>query len=58
MTIARARKAKSKIEVSKSKEKNPIFDVQAFLDTAGLARKVTEYRNGQKIFAQGDSAKM
>jgi CRP/FNR family cyclic AMP-dependent transcriptional regulator len=57
MTIARPSNGKSKIEVLKSKEKNPTFDVQAFLDSAGLARKVTEYRKGQKIFTQGDAAK-
>jgi CRP/FNR family cyclic AMP-dependent transcriptional regulator len=50
MTIARPSKGKSSIEVSKSKENNPAFDVRAFLDSAGLARKVTEYRKGQKIF--------
>jgi CRP/FNR family transcriptional regulator, cyclic AMP receptor protein len=56
MTIARPSNGKSSIEISKSKEKNPAFDVRAFLDSAGLARKVTEYRKGQKIFAQGDLA--
>jgi CRP/FNR family transcriptional regulator, cyclic AMP receptor protein len=37
--------------------KVPIFDVQAFLDSAGLARRVTEYRRSEKIYSQGESAK-
>ncbi len=32
------------------------FDAQAFLDSAGVARKVVEYRRSQKIFSQGDPA--
>src|ERR1700704_4947818 len=31
------------------------FDVQAFLDSAGIPRKVMAYRRGEVIFAQGDS---
>jgi Cyclic nucleotide-binding domain len=46
------RKIKSKI---KSKGKTA-FDVQAFLDSAGVARKVVEYRRRQTIFSQGDPA--
>src|SRR5437762_311072 len=30
------------------------FDAQAFLESAGIARKVVSYRTGQVIFAQGD----
>ena len=37
--------------------KVPVFDVQAFLDSAGVARKVMEYRSSQKIYSQGDPAK-
>ena len=33
------------------------FDVQAFLDSAGVARQVVEYRRSEKIYAQGDPAK-
>jgi CRP/FNR family transcriptional regulator, cyclic AMP receptor protein len=36
--------------------KAPVFDVQAFLDSAGLARKVVEYRRSQRIYSQGDPA--
>jgi CRP/FNR family cyclic AMP-dependent transcriptional regulator len=35
----------------------PVFDAQAFLDSAGVSRKVVEYRQKQKICAQGDPAK-
>ena len=37
--------------------KVPVFDAQAFLDSAGVARKVVEYRRSQKIYSQGDPAK-
>ena len=30
------------------------FSAQAFLDSAGIARKVVEYRSNELIFAQGD----
>ena len=30
------------------------FDAQVFLDTAGLAKKVVNYRSGEAIFSQGD----
>jgi CRP-like cAMP-binding protein len=30
------------------------FNAQAFLDSAGLARKVVEYRRAETIFSQGD----
>src|SRR5437660_1588538 len=32
------------------------FDAQAFLDSAGVARKIVQYRRSQKIYAQGDPA--
>jgi CRP/FNR family transcriptional regulator, cyclic AMP receptor protein len=32
------------------------FDPQAFLDTAGAARKVIDYRRGETIYSQGDVA--
>jgi CRP-like cAMP-binding protein len=31
-----------------------LFDAQAFLDSAGLSRKIVEYRRGSVIFTQGD----
>jgi len=33
------------------------FDVQTFLESAGLSRKVVEFRRKQIIYHQGDSAK-
>src|SRR5258708_12432493 len=50
--IASASKIKSK---RKSTQKRA-FDSQAFLDSAGVARKVVEYRRSQKIYSQGDPA--
>jgi len=37
----------------KSKKK-PAFDAQAFLDSAGVAKKVAEFRRKETIFSQGD----
>jgi len=36
--------------------KKPAFDAQAFLDSAGLARRVVEYGKSEKIYTQGESA--
>ncbi len=33
------------------------FDAQAFLDSAGVARKVKEYKGSAAIYSQGDAAK-
>ena len=30
------------------------FNAQAFLDSAGLSKKIVEYRRGESIFSQGD----
>src|SRR6185295_18318583 len=32
------------------------FDLQAFLNSAGVARKVVEFRRNQRVFSQGDPA--
>jgi CRP/FNR family cyclic AMP-dependent transcriptional regulator len=40
----------------KSKEKLT-FDAQAFLDSAGVAKKVAEFRRKETIFSQGDPSK-
>jgi CRP-like cAMP-binding protein len=37
-------------------DKTP-FNVQTFLDSAGVSRKVVEFRKKANVFAQGDSAK-
>jgi CRP/FNR family transcriptional regulator, cyclic AMP receptor protein len=33
------------------------FDAQAFLDSAGVARKVAEFQRGEAVFTQGEPAK-
>jgi len=45
------RRAPSKVDL-----KSPTFDVQLFLDSAGLGRKVTKFRGEETVFAQGDPA--
>ena len=37
--------------------KTPVFDAQAFLDSAGVARKVVEFKRNATVFTQGDSSK-
>jgi CRP-like cAMP-binding protein len=37
----------------KSKTKDT-FDAQSFLDSAGIAKRIAEYRRGEVIFSQGD----
>jgi CRP/FNR family transcriptional regulator, cyclic AMP receptor protein len=44
---------------TKSREKSKhkrAFDVQSFLDSAGVARKIVEYRTSEKIYSQGEPA--
>jgi CRP/FNR family transcriptional regulator, cyclic AMP receptor protein len=41
---------------NKKNGKNGSFDPQVFLDTAGISRKIAEFRRGESIFAQGDAA--
>jgi CRP/FNR family cyclic AMP-dependent transcriptional regulator len=45
-------KVKPKIKL----KQKPAFDVEAFLDSAGLARKIVEFQEKVTIFAQGDAA--
>jgi CRP/FNR family cyclic AMP-dependent transcriptional regulator len=48
----------SGMEASRSRSSGaraaPAFNAQAFLDTAGVAKKISEYRRGETIFTQGD----
>ena len=48
-TIASSSKRRSK--------KNPAFNAQAFLDSAGVARRIVEFRRSEKIYSQGDPTK-
>jgi CRP/FNR family transcriptional regulator, cyclic AMP receptor protein len=41
---------------SKNNKRIDSFNAQAFLDTAGVARKVSEYRRNECIYSQGDVA--
>jgi CRP/FNR family transcriptional regulator, cyclic AMP receptor protein len=51
-TIARSKNIKSK---SKLKQKRA-FDAQVFLDSAGVARKVREFKRAEVVYSQGDAA--
>jgi CRP/FNR family transcriptional regulator, cyclic AMP receptor protein len=44
-----------KKKLTKSKRISP-FDPQMFLDTAGVARKIGEFRRGESIYSQGEAA--
>jgi CRP/FNR family cyclic AMP-dependent transcriptional regulator len=37
-----------------SSRRKPVFDVERYLNTAGIARKIVMYRKGEVIFSQGD----
>jgi CRP-like cAMP-binding protein len=51
-TIAKSRNIKSKSKL----KKKLAFDAQAFLDSAGVARKVNEFKKAEVVYAQGDDA--
>jgi CRP/FNR family cyclic AMP-dependent transcriptional regulator len=51
--IVRSSNIKSKIKF----KKKSAFDLQVFLDTAGVARKVVKFRKSEKIYSQDDPAK-
>jgi len=41
----------------KANARSPAFDVEVFLDSAGLRRTVDKFRRKETVFAQGDPAK-
>jgi CRP/FNR family cyclic AMP-dependent transcriptional regulator len=45
-----------KLKELKKNGKVDSFDPQVFLDTAGVARKVAEFRRGESIYSQGEAA--
>jgi CRP/FNR family cyclic AMP-dependent transcriptional regulator len=47
---------KPKAEARSNGKKSAFFDSQAFLETAGVSRKVAEYGRGETVFTQGDKA--
>jgi len=46
----------SKIKSQEKLKEKSAFNAQTFLDSAGVARKVLQYRGSQKIYSQGDPA--
>jgi CRP/FNR family cyclic AMP-dependent transcriptional regulator len=53
----RAIESSSHIESKTKSTQNLSFDAQAFLDSAGVARKVKEFKKAQAVYSQGDAAK-
>jgi len=51
-TIANSKDMKSKIILKKSRR----FDAQAFLDSAGVARRVKDLKKEETVYSQGDAA--
>ena len=51
-TIARSSNIKSKIKL----KQKLAFDAQAFLDSAGVARRVKEFKKAEVVYSQGDAA--
>src|SRR6202140_500193 len=49
-------KMKMKMKKSLQSKKINSFDPQVFLDTAGVARKIAEFRRGESIYSQGEAA--
>ena len=52
-TVPRSKSIKSKIKLTEKLA----FNAQDFLDSAGVARKVTEFKKKEAVFSQGDPAK-
>jgi CRP/FNR family cyclic AMP-dependent transcriptional regulator len=52
----RKRKNSSNLQSKRKSTQESAFNAQAFLDSAGVARKIVEYRKSQTIYSQGDSA--
>jgi CRP/FNR family cyclic AMP-dependent transcriptional regulator len=46
-----------KVKAKRKSTRKPAFDAQTFLDSAGLARRVVEFRRSEKIYSQGESTK-
>jgi CRP-like cAMP-binding protein len=51
-TIARSSNIKSKTKF----KKKLAFEAQAFLDSAGVARKVNDFKKAEVVYSQGDAA--
>jgi CRP/FNR family transcriptional regulator, cyclic AMP receptor protein len=44
-------------EVAAESTKRPAFDAQAFLDSAGVSRRIVHFRRAETIYAQGDPSR-
>jgi CRP/FNR family transcriptional regulator, cyclic AMP receptor protein len=55
--LMRAIANSSNIKSKRKSTQKRSFDAQAFLDSAGVARKVVEDRRSEKVYSQGDPAK-
>jgi CRP/FNR family cyclic AMP-dependent transcriptional regulator len=53
MLVVMAKRAARAVARSRVKSP-PAFDIQAFLESAGLAKSITSFRRGEPIFMQGD----
>lgn len=47
---------RSNITPQTNRKKSRAFDAKVFLDSAGVARTIVQYRRSQKIYSQGDPA--
>jgi CRP-like cAMP-binding protein len=47
----------STVKLKRKSTQESAFNAQVFLDSAGVARRIVEYRKSQKIYSQGESAK-
>ena len=59
MVSSAARRAPAKVSRSSKKAglRTPGFDVQLFLDSTGVGRKIAKFQGTEIVFAQGDPAK-
>jgi len=46
----------SKPKSNKRLKRKDAFDAQLFLESAGVARRVVQYRKSEGVYAQGDAA--
>jgi CRP/FNR family transcriptional regulator, cyclic AMP receptor protein len=47
----------STTKLKRKSRRKPTFNAQAFLDSAGIARRIVEFGKSQKIYVRGDPAK-
>ena len=52
----RASTTSRKIKSNTEPKQKLAFDAQTFLDSAGVSRKVKEYKRAEAVYAQGDAA--